>query len=484
MKPSLQLRISQNLAMTPQLQHAIKLLQLSSVELQAEIQEALDSNMMLELDDGASEESTEPSEQEVETESQIESDPKIANDAQNIPDELPIDTVWDDIYDGNFTVKTASSTVNMEQSGFNISKEESIKEHLLWQLNLMSLSETDWAIAVAIIDTLDADGYLSSPLEDILPTIGDDHNVSTEDVEAILMLIQSMEPTGVGSRDLKECLILQLQQLDKETPFLQQAVHLATDYLDIIATRNYDQLIHATKLDHTELVETISLIRSLNPRPGSTLHQDNIEYIVPDIYVKKVNDTWRVELNAETNSNLKINSNYAGMVKRADNSEENNSLKAHLEEARWLIKSLQSRNETLLKVSTSIVERQQAFQKHGEEAMKPLVLHDIADALGMHESTISRVTTRKYMHTPRGIFELKYFFSSHVSTEHGDACSSTAIRAMIKKLVAEEDSNKPLRDSKITRLLATQGIKVARRTVAKYREAMTIPPSNERKKLF
>ncbi len=238
------------------------------------------------------------------------------------------------------------------------------------------------------------------------------------------------------------------------------------------------------KLKREQLQEVVLLIQSMNPRPGNTVQDSQIEYIVPDVYVKKVKGSWNVKLNTDSVPQLRINSGYANMIRRADNSSENTSLKAHLQEARWFIKSLQSRSETLLKVATAIVERQRAFLDYGEEAMKPLVLHDIAEVLGMHESTISRVTTRKYMHTPRGIFELKYFFSSHVSTDFGGACSSTAIRALIKKLIDAEKPEKPLSDSKIAALLADQGIKVARRTVAKYREAMTIPPSNERKRLI
>jgi RNA polymerase sigma-54 factor len=254
--------------------------------------------------------------------------------------------------------------------------------------------------------------------------------------------------------------------------------------LHLLGGHDYNRLLRQMKLTREQLQEVVHFIQSLNPRPGNQIQGSRIEYIVPDVFVKKDKDSWRVELNAENMPRLRINSGYASMIKRADSSDDNNSLKSHLQEARWFIKSLQSRSETLLRVATAIVERQRAFLDYGEEAMKPLVLHDIADSLGLHESTISRVTTRKYMHTPRGIFELKYFFSSHVGTDLGGTCSSTAIRALIKKLVLAEKPEKPLSDSKIATILGDQGINVARRTVAKYREAMNIPPSNERKRLM
>jgi RNA polymerase sigma-54 factor len=259
---------------------------------------------------------------------------------------------------------------------------------------------------------------------------------------------------------------------------------LVENHLSLLGSHDYNLLVRRMKLGKEDLSEVITLIQTLNPRPGDQIQSAPVEYITPDVYVKKINGKWKVDLNIETLPQLRINSGYANMIRRADNSNDNNSLKAHLQEARWFIKSLQSRSDTLLRVATSIVERQQGFLDYGDEAMKPMVLHDIAEELGMHESTISRVTTRKYMHTPRGVFELKYFFSSHVSTEFGGACSSTAIRALIKKLISSENLQKPLSDSKIANLLDDQGIPVARRTVAKYREAMSIPPSNERKRLI
>jgi RNA polymerase sigma-54 factor len=275
-----------------------------------------------------------------------------------------------------------------------------------------------------------------------------------------------------------------LQQLETETPVRQVAIQIVSEHLDLLGSHDYVQLMRRMKISEDDLQQAILLIRSLNPRPGSQMTSSKAEYIVPDVYVKKVKGVWKIELNAQSAPKIRINETYANLIKRADNSDDNNYLKNHLQEARWFIKSLMSRNETLLKVATCIVERQRGFLEHGEEAMKALVLHDVAEAVGMHESTISRVTTRKYMHTPRGIYELKYFFSSHVNTSSGGECSSTAIRAMIKKLISSEEPRKPLSDSKIAKSLEEQGINVARRTVAKYREAMAIPPSNERKRLL
>jgi RNA polymerase sigma-54 factor len=503
MKASLQLRIGQSLTMTPQLQQAIRLLQLSSMELETEIQDALDSNMMLELEDefsqqnnnenstaenstlveSVAEQSRESVEKTAEPHSS-ETETGLNNDT--IPTELPVDSVWEDIYDntGSFSKSLGSSEYNSFEN--QDSEDITLAAHLLWQLNLTPSSETDKAIATAIIDALDDDGYLSCSLEDILISLGDEHTIEVEidEVEAVLSLVQSMEPVGVAARDLQECLRLQLAQYPAETSWLKEAKELVNKHLHLLGGHDYNRLLKQMKLDREQLQEVVLFIQSLNPRPGNQIQESRIEYIVPDVFVRKEKGAWKVELNVENMPRLRINSSYASMIKRADSSEDNNSLKSHLQEARWFIKSLQSRSETLLRVATSIVERQRAFLDYGEEAMKPLVLHDIAETLSLHESTISRVTTRKYMHTPRGIFELKYFFSSHVGTDMGGTCSSTAIRALIKKLIAAEKAEKPLSDSKIAAVLSDQGINVARRTVAKYRESMTIPPSNERKRLI
>lgn len=496
MKPSLQLRIGQNLTMTPQLQQAIRLLQLSSLELQTEVQAALESNMMLELDD---EEDEVPASTEAEstTDSDTgERDEILGTDqdmqGEGIPEDLPVDSAWDDIYD--IVGYQGSSGADPDLNGYDnqSAPSETLHEYLRWQLNLTPTSETDRAIALAIIDALDDDGYLTLSLEDILESLGsdvksddadEDSDIGIEEVRAVAHIVQAMDPPGVAASDLSECLLIQLNQLPADTPWLQEAKALAEKHLQTLGAHDYTQLMRRMHLSREELQQALHLIQSLNPRPGSRVQESQPEYIIPDVYVKKDKGVWKVELNTEAIPQLRINSSYAGMIRRADNSADNSSLKTHLQEARWFIKSLQSRSETLLRVATAIVERQRAFLEHGDEAMKPLVLHDIAEALEMHESTISRVTTRKYMHTPRGIFELKYFFSSHVSTSIGGTCSSTSIRAQIKKLISEEPPQKPLSDSKIASILSERGIEVARRTVAKYREAMALPPSNERKHL-
>ncbi len=487
MKSSLQLRLGQSLTMTPQLQQAIRLLQLSSIELQAEIREALESNMMLETDEGEAAGGAEDGFSTGREEPKADPDaPEQTSAGQdNIPAELPVDSGWDDIYDPGPGPSRAAADHNGYEGFENLDcGEKTLREHLEWQLNLTPVSDADRIIALAIIDSLDDHGYLSGPLEDIMAAVEADlAEVNMAEVEAVLHLIQAMEPPGVGARDLRECLSIQLRQCEPGLPHIEQARKLVETHLELLAARDYNRLMRKLKLGREELAAVIDLIQSMNPRPGNQLGAGRTEYVAPDVYVEKINGAWRVNLNTEVVPNLRINAVYAGMIRRADNSADNNSLKSHLQEARWLIKSLKSRSETLLRVATAIVERQRAFLEHGEEAMQPLVLHDIAAALGMHESTISRVTSHKYMHTPRGIFELKYFFSSHVGTDQGGACSSTAIRARIKKLIGAETATRPLSDSKIAALLKQQGINVARRTVAKYREAMAIPPSNERKRL-
>jgi RNA polymerase sigma-54 factor len=501
MKASLQLKIGQSLTMTPQLQQAIRLLQLSSMELQIEIQEALESNIMLEAAEEASAENSEAEKPEKNNPEEINLDStqemSTSAEPENIPDELAVDSVWEDTYESGINESSISTSQSYESSQFSYENQsshiETLGEHLLWQLNLTPISDTDRVIAATIIDALDDDGYLNSDLTDIHSSLsnetdgenteGEDSEIGLDEIEAVLHMIQAMEPTGVAARDIRECLLLQLRQCNKDTPMLILAIELVSKHLDLLAGRDFNQLMRQLKLDQEKLQDVIVLIQSMNPRPGGQIHETRTEYITPDVYVKKVKGRWRVELNSELMPHLRVNTSYANMIRRADNSEDNVSLKSHLQEARWFIKSLQSRSETLLRVATCIVERQRAFLEYGEEAMKPMVLHDVAEALGMHESTISRVTTRKYMHTPRGIFALKYFFSSHLSTSHGGEASSTAIRALMKKLIAAEIPKKPLSDSKISALLSEQGINVARRTVAKYREAMAISPSNERKRL-
>ncbi len=514
MKLSLQLKLGQQLTMTPQLQQAIRLLQLSTLDLQQEIHQALESNPMLELDEDDDFHSRADELAEVNTESSISSDDynldRIAGSSTStdsyesgeaasggdyedsrwedqIPDDLAVDSSWDDIYQTTYT--TGSGSGDTETSDFESrnSVTESLQDHLMWQLNLTPMSDPDRLIGLAIIDAIDANGMLTVSIDAIHASLMRSIDIEPEEVLAVLHRIQQFDPVGVGYRDLAECLLIQLNQFEdaETTPAIRHARAIVKDHLVLLGNRDYAQLMRLVRIKETELRDAISIIESLNPRPGADIAPPSTSYIIPDVIVTKDSDTgrWRVELNPETAPRIRINADYAALVRRADSSSDNNYLRDNLQEARWFLKSLQSRNETLMKVATRIVEHQKGFFEYGEEAMKPLVLHDIAEAVNMHESTISRVTTQKYMHTPKGIFELKYFFSSHVSTAGGGECSSTAIRALIKKLVAGENARKPLSDSKITKLLEAQGINVARRTIAKYRESLSIPPSNERKKL-
>lgn len=494
MKQSLQLRIGQSLTMTPQLQQAIRLLQLSTLELSTEVQEALDSNMMLEAVDDTNSSSEGSNSAETNSDSQTDnnSDSNLdtstiesnLNEDNNIPDELPVDTVWEDIYDSMSHLPTASSgPADMGEMEVISITGESLHQHLNWQRELAPFSQTDSMIAQAIIDSINDDGFLAASIEEIHQGLVDEYEIELDEVAAVLRQVQNFDPPGIAARDLKECLSLQLNQFGNTVDNLQFAKQLVEQHFELLANRDYAQIMRQMKLSEEELKEVVLLVQSLNPRPGSHITDTNPEYIIPDVIVSKNKDKWVVELNPDAAPKIRINSHYASLIKQVNNSNDNTNMKNHLQEARWFIKSLQSRNETLLKVSTSIVNRQLGFLEHGEEAMKALVLHDIAEEVEMHESTISRVTTKKYMHTPRGIFELKYFFSSHVSTDSGGECSATAIRALLKKLVAAENRSKPLSDSKLANILAEQGIQVARRTIAKYRESLSIPSSNERKQL-
>ncbi|MCR6650653.1 MAG: RNA polymerase factor sigma-54 [Cellvibrionaceae bacterium] len=503
MKQSLQLKLGQQLTMTPQLQQAIRLLQLSTLDLQTEIQEALETNPMLDVaeDDSAADypggdgpeldfvngkESNAKSD-DLNGNSREESEEHTPDGewSTEIPTELAVDTSWDDVYQSAPT-GTGLSRPENEDMDFESRRgtSESLQDYLAWQLNLTPMSDLDRHIGDAIIDAVGPSGMLVQPVEEIWQGLVKDFpELELDEVMAVLHRLQQFDPPGVAGQDLAECLLLQLRQLPDTLPSYDVAVNLVSNYLPLLGARDFKQLMRKLRVKETELQEAIRIIQSLNPRPGEMIGEDTTEYVVPDVFVKKENNRWMVQLNPDIAPKLRINPDYASLVRRADSSNDNTFLRDNLQEARWFIKSLQSRNETLLKVATCIVERQQGFLDHGPEAMKPMVLHDVAEMVEMHESTISRVTTQKFMHTPQGIFELKYFFSSHVSTESGGECSSTAIRAIIKKLVAAENPRKPLSDSKITALLEDQGIHVARRTIAKYRESLGIAPSNERKRL-
>ncbi|WP_257265629.1 RNA polymerase factor sigma-54 [Endozoicomonas sp. ONNA2] len=483
MKPSLQLKMGQQLTMTPQLQQAIRLLQLSTLDLQQEIQEALESNPMLESDDSQTDDTSSEGQEQLVDLSAAAPEPEpqeMAEWSESIPNELPVDSAWDEVYPS----LPASSGDNDYDPLAKSSAVESLQDHLEWQLDMAPMSDRDRMIGLAIIEAVNPDGYLACTLDDLFVSLQSQlEELEIDEVKVLQHRVQQFDPVGCGSSDLQECLLVQLRQLPSSTPHFNNAEKLITHYLESLGTRDYARIMRRARLKEDHLRDALSLIQSFNPKPGSTIDQTEAEYVVPDISVRKIKEHWTVELNADALPKLRINNNYASMVKRANNSRDNVFMKDHLQEARWFLKNLQSRNETLMKVATQIIACQQAFLEKGDEAMKPLVLADIAEAVGMHESTISRVTTQKYMHTPRGVYELKYFFSSHVSTTAGGECSSTAIRAHIRKLVAEETPRKPLSDNKIAAILGDQGIKVARRTIAKYRESMNIPPSNERKQL-
>jgi len=489
MKQTIQLRLGQHLTMTPQLQQAIRLLQLSTLDLKQEIQEALESNLMLETEEegAAREELSQPGNGKLERDKlgSNNSEKEINAESADMPDELPVDSVWDDIYDSALPPSSGSASQESSDANDYLNQRRTARtlhDYLLWQLNLTPFSDVDRAIALSIIDGINEDGYLTLELDEILASL-DDEEIEIEEVEAVLHRLQQFDPAGVAARNLRESLLIQLRQRPADEPYLDKTLTLIQDYFDLLAEQDHNQLKRKLKLSDDELLEITRLIQSLTPRPGTLVADTEPQYVLPDVFVKKRDGVWIVELNSEATPKLRVNPEYAKLIRRADNSDENNYLKSHMQEARWFIKSLMSRNQTLLRVATKIVEFQKDFFEYGAEAMRPLVLRDIAEALDMHESTISRVTTQKYMHTPQGTLEFKYFFSSHVSTTGGGECSATAIRALIKKLIDAELPKKPLSDNKIATILADQGINVARRTIAKYRESMAIPPSNERKRL-
>jgi RNA polymerase sigma-54 factor len=497
MKPSLQLKFSQQLTMTPQLQQAIKLLQLSTLDLQTEIQEALDSNPLLEVDESVD---TSGGDKALETNHNADDANLSANDTSSdsvdagdalqnndIPEDLPLDSTWDEYLSASSAPApspvSSSGPASDDDQVFQGETTDNIQEHLLWQVRLTHFSDTDQAIAIAIIDSIDEAGYLTISTQDVLESM-DDEEIELDEVEVVLKRIQMFDPIGSGARSAQECLLIQLKQFSADTPWLEEAKMLISNYCDLIGSKDYRTLMRKTRMKEEELREAMRLLQTLNPRPGTAIVTGEPEYVIPDVSVAKKNGRWTVELNPESLPKLNVNQQYAAMSKSVKNSNDSQFIRSHLQEAKWFIKSVESRNDTLLKVSNCIVQQQMGFFEHGPEMMKPMVLNDVAEMVDMHESTISRVTTQKYMHTPRGIFELKYFFSSHVATDTGGECSSTAIRALIKKLVAAEMPSKPLSDSKIAQLLADQGIKVARRTIAKYRESLMIPPSNQRKSLL
>ncbi|NKC00927.1 MAG: RNA polymerase factor sigma-54 [Pseudomonadales bacterium] len=498
MKQTLALKLGQQLTMTPQLQQAIRLLQLSALDLQEEIQATLESNPMLEVSEelpGAELDATQHEQVQAEIEERASSaapDADTDTDTSTqleapIRDELPTDTDWEAVYPTNL----ASSVPDADYDPFaNQTEAQTLADHLLWQLNLSTIAESDRIIAEAIIDGIDTNGMLTVSIDEIYESLATDElllssreTFEQEHVLEILDVVQQLDPVGVAARDLQECLLLQIKQYPSGTPWVNEAIMLLEEHMDLLGSKDYNTLKRKTRMSEDDLGAAMTLIRTLDPRPGSTIADQKSDYIEPDVIVRKFEGQWVVELNSDVTPQIRINSEYEDLAKSVTRTEDRDYLRENLQEARWFLKSLQTRHDTLLRVAAKIIEVQKGFLDYGPEAMKPLILADIASAVDLHESTISRVTSRKYLATPRGVFELKYFFSSHVGTNSGGEVSSTAIRALIQKLTAEEDPKKPLSDNKIAAILKDQNIKVARRTVAKYRESLSIPPSNERKQL-
>jgi RNA polymerase sigma-54 factor len=486
MKQSLHLRVGQALAMTPALQQAIKLLQLSSLDLQQEIRQAVESNLMLEFDedDGAG-----PSIDEqaaggdgAEPAGEGEGDGDGAEPAEAAAEDTPVDVEWEEAYEtGTGSGKSAQDEEELyEYRQANLTTARSLREHLLWQAELAPFDDATADIAVHIIDAINDDGYVED-WPGLCERLKAGFGADAARAEAVLRQVQDFDPAGVGARDLSECLTLQLKQLPAEAPEREPSLKVVNEHMALLARHDEAALQQALGLDADGLRPVLALIQSLQPHPGRPYQAHESSYVAPDVFVVKKDGRWRVSLNPDIAPKVRLNAQYLGLVRRADSSKDQQTLKQHLQEARYFLSSLESRNDTLLRVAQSIVEEQRAFLEYGDEAMRPLVLRDIADRLGIHESTVSRATANKYMLTPRGLYELKFFFSSHVQTVQGGTCSATAIQAMIKRLVTAEPPDEPLSDSTLADLLLKDGIRVARRTVAKYREALGIPPSHERR---
>jgi len=470
LKPALHLKLGQQLTMTPQLQQAIRLLQLPVLELQAQVQEALESNVMLEAEE----------EEQIDLASLDQPAPQAENDEgeRDQSDEIVVE--MEDPWAESSTPSGDGRAQDDDDRSleFTDERERDLHQHLIWQLEVSRLDPRQVWIGEAIVDALNEDGYLTETVADIARSLSADLPVSDDDVEQVLAFVQTLDPTGVGARTAAECIGLQLAQLEPDTPGRDLALRIAHDYLQAVADRDLASLRRSFEADEDALLAALALIRACNPRPGSAFESAQPEYIVPDVFVRRTDQGWSVEINPASVPRLRVNQGYASLVSR---SADYATLRAQLQEARWLIRSLEIRNDTLLKVARTIVQRQAAFLEQGDEAMQPMILRDVAEAVAMHESTISRVTTSKYMHTPRGIFEFRYFFSSHVSGADGEDVSSVAIRARIRKLIADEVPGKPLSDAQLAELLSREGVKVARRTVAKYREALGLASSSERR---
>ncbi len=471
MKPSLQLRIGQQLTMTPQLQQAIRLLQLSTLELQAQVQQALESNVLLEAD--------EESEPTTSLEDMAAAEREGSNSVDDTQTVVEIGEEWTEPTAAESEAPWARGSGNAELE-IEDESERSLQDHLVWQLELAHLPVAQVTIGRALIDSINDDGYLTETAQAIADAVAPDVRTDATGVETVLASIQQFDPAGVGARSVAESIALQLNQLDPATPGLSAAHALARHHLELVASQQFSLLQRQMHCSGEELDVALALVRSCHPRPGAVFQQDRTEYVIPDVYVRRSPQGWLVELNPAALPRVRLNESYVGMITRAP---DHAVLRTQLQEARWLLRSLEIRNDTMLRVARTIVERQTAFLDSGEESMQPMILRDVAEAVQMHESTISRVTTGKYLHTPRGVFEFRFFFSSHVPAEDGTGVSSTAIRAKIRKLIAQEPPGRPLSDHQIAGLLSGDGIQVARRTVAKYREALGIPPSSERRRV-
>lgn len=480
MKPALELKVSQQLKMTPQLRQAIHLLQLSRLELEEEIRETLEENPLLEeVTPGTEDEYEADADSEPTTAMEV-SDTTTTPETEGKGADDGVDTDWDAGVEADYPVLSGSGGEDDELPSLEArsSAPETLADHLLWQIHMAPLSATDRAIAEGLVASINEQGYQTATLAEVAETLGMDE----DDVHAVHVWVMHLDPVGVGARDLAECLGAQLDLLPTDTPALATARAIVRHHLEALGQHDYKTLAKALDADDAELDAAVALIRSLNPRPGTVIGGEAAPTVVPDVLVRHQGDRWQVELNAEAIPRLRVNSTYAELASSAPDREAQKYVRDHLQQARWFIKSLASRNETLLKVATAIVERQQGFLEHGPTAMRPMVLRDIAEAVELHESTVSRVTTQKYMHTPQGVFELKHFFSSQLGTTDGEGVSATAIRAMLQKLVDEEDPAKPYSDARLAEILNEQGYEVARRTVVKYRQALEIPSSSQRKR--
>jgi RNA polymerase sigma-54 factor len=482
MKHSLQLKLSQHLTLTPQLQQSIRLLQLSTLELNQEIETFLQENPLLERDDEDEVPGPPPSLSPATTSTTATESEPTPGSVEDAPadERASSEPDWsiDDGY-GSFSGQDGDEDSEAPQAAAEPAR---LRDHLLEQINLMQMPDRDKRIIAFLIDNLDDDGYMTQDLVELAALLPSELEIDAEELTIGLKYLQSLDPPGIGARNLAECLALQLEALPEDTQFRDEALLVVREHLDIFAARDYFRLKKLMRCDDDALRAIQSMIIGLNPRPAANYSDGETRYIIPDVVVRKVKGMWVTSLNQEAMPKLRINRMYADILHR-NRDASFQQLAGQLQEAKWLIKNVQQRFDTILRVSQAIVDRQRHFFEHGEVAMRPLVLREIAETLSLHESTVSRVTTQKFMLTPRGIFELKYFFGSHVSTETGGACSATAIRALIRQMVGEEDSRKPLSDSQISEVLGKQGIMVARRTIAKYRESLQILPVNLRKSI-